>query len=622
MLKFKKFVNPEYSFHFDPNKNDPNNPTQEELVQAFHFGENDYLPFENHRLTESVDSHPTNAKRAIINNDGKTGPAGLVVPKHILEGAKARGGGKLQGMDEINKKRAEVYGNEYTTPLSSGKMVKHHEEVLEDHFSKPKDEQIRAEKEALGKLRKAGHIGKTANTLDKGEKTDTVHHETDEAGRNFIAKSSKGIAGHTFYTSSSGADQKHHVVNTCSGQTKGCGGGIDAKGIADTSKGICFAPKAEIQYPGAAIRRHSQTQAMLDPRMSSDWIKAHAGSLRAFGNSADKKNKRALFRPNVLNEMDRGSSAAVLKHLNRQRKHEGKPSIISNSYGKTNEIHDPENDTNITFSNTGPLVKKKLGSDQHSEITENIKRDTMRRGETETATTRSGKDILNKHGNKTPPKNTYMVISAKRGSPTDKEYQKSTKSIKYWGAGVPEHKWSDEEKSKPDVAHYDGKGNKTTPDKAHYGHTTIQDQNGVKHRFHYQMQHVLHPRKVAVGKNKDGSDHMIPTDSRFKDHEYLPKDEDRFKSRNGKNAGAILATTPTESTTNEQHNSSFTHHVDDNTVAEIKKNKGVHEINKPEHQMAAKGNEFDHDRPEPQSLGMQHEITRQGNTTVITPKPR
>lgn len=617
MKTFKQFIfesietDGSFMSHFEPEKHDPDKPTRAEQVQEFIFGSNDYLPFaENGKsLSESVEDHPENEKRVVIRNDGRSGPAGLVVPRHILEGAKAPGGKRLAGMNEINEMRAQVYGPEHREPLSQGKMLSIHRDTLAEHFSKPEKEQIRIEKEALDRLRKAGHISSGADTLDEGEKTDTVHHEFDEEGRSFIAKSSKGIAGHSFYTSGSGNEQRHFVINTCAGQTKGCGGGVDAKNVADTSKGTCFAPKAEIQYPGAAIRRHAQTQAMVDPAMTRDWILAHTGSLRRFAGQADKQNKRALFRPNVLNEMDRGSSSEALYHLNEQRKSKGLPSVVANSYGKTNELHDPTNDSHVTYSNTGPKVKwDRSKSKSPQKISENIKRDDMRRQQTITATNKSGKDLTNRDGEKTPPKGSYLVISAKRDSDTDKNYQKYTKSIKYWSAGIPESKWSSEDKSKPDEAHYDGEGNETTSENAHYGHKTLTDESGNKFRFHYQMQHVLHPRLVSVGKNKDGSDHMIPTDSRFKDEENLP--EDRLKGPNGKNAGGILVTTPTHSTSNEQHHTEFTHHVDDATVEEIKRNNGVHEIDKPEHQMAAT-EEYESAKPKARPLTV---ITHKGKT--------
>ena len=94
--------------------------------------------------------------------------------------------------------------------------------------------------------------------------------------------------------------------------------------------------------------------------------------------------------------------------------------------------------------------------------------------------------------------------------------------------------------------------NQRTPEKSHYGHSVV---NG--NRYDYQKQHILHPRLVQVGNNEDGTPHMIPTDSRFKDEEFLPKK--RFKTKNGKLAGAILMTTPTHSTSNHLHHSSFTH---------------------------------------------------------------
>jgi hypothetical protein len=95
---------------------------------------------------------------------------------------------------------------------------------------------------------------------------------------------------------------------------------------------------------------------------------------------------------------------------------------------------------------------------------------------------------------------------------------------------------------------------------------------------------------VQVGDNDDGSPHMVPTDSRFRDDDYLPKA--RFKSRNGKLAGAILMTTPTESTSNVGHQSAFTHHVDDSHVEHALAHNGEYEIDPPAAQEASRGREY------------------------------
>jgi hypothetical protein len=96
---------------------------------------------------------------------------------------------------------------------------------------------------------------------------------------------------------------------------------------------------------------------------------------------------------------------------------------------------------------------------------------------------------------------------------------------------------------------------------------------------------------VQVGHNKDWHDrHMIPTDSRFKDTEFLPKN--RFKTKNGKEAGHILMTTPTESTSNLGHQTSFTHHVNEKHVEHAMKNNGEYEIDRPEDQAKARGKEY------------------------------
>ena len=194
--------------------------------------------------------------RMIFQAKGPGGIKGINVPRHMWEGSKF-----LPGMKEVNKARAAVYGSENRDPLTIGQMGKKHRETLEEHFKKPVAEQMAAEKEALNRLREAKHIGKTANTLDKSEKLDTVRHEYDEQGRPHEGYASKGVAGHALYTSGHGENETHHVLNTCPGQTAGCGGGKDEKGIVDTSKGTCFAPVAESQYPAAAVRRASHAQA-------------------------------------------------------------------------------------------------------------------------------------------------------------------------------------------------------------------------------------------------------------------------------------------------------------------------------------------------------------------------
>lgn len=514
------------------------------------------------------------SKRVTIRAEGPGNVKGIVVPRHTLEGSAKS---NAVGLHEMNEARAQVYGGDHRPPLTLAKMASTHKNVLADHFAKPVDEQIKAENEALGRLRQAKHIGKTANTLDESEKLDTVRHEYDEQGRSHVGYASKGVAGHALYTSGSGADTKYHVINTCPGQTEGCGGGKDAEGIVDTKKGTCFAPNAESQYPGAATRRAAHEQAKHDPAMTSDWILAHTGSLRDAANKADKKNQRLLFRPNVVDETD-VSSRHVIRHLNEQRKQDDKPPIIANSYGKTNELHDPENGYYVTHSNVGPKVK------HGKEISENIGRDRARVRNTILAADNKG-DFTNEQGNKTPPKGSYMVTDVKRGSPLSKQMQEAITHAKYWSAGRPESELTEEERKEGDEAHYTGSGRKTSADRGHYGHKTI---DGM--RFDYQRQHILHPRLVQVGENKDGTPHMIPTDSRFKDTEFLPKN--RFMTRNGKEAGHILMTTPTESTSTLGHQTSFTHHVGPEHIKHAMQNRGEYEIDPPEEQIKAKGKEY------------------------------
>jgi hypothetical protein len=517
--------------------------------------------------------------RMKIDAEGPGGVKGIVVPRHMWEGKtyKGEGGKKVEGMRDVNEARAKVYGSEKRDPLNSGQMNSLHKKVLAEHFAKPLHEQTAAEEEALEKLRAAKHIGKTANTLDKSEKLDTVNHEEDSQGRNYVGFASKGVAGHSLYTSGHGENQKHHVINTCAGQTVGCGGGTDKNGIVDTSRGTCFAPNAESQYVNAAVRRASHEQAKHDPAMSKDWILAHTGSLRNAAENADKKNKVLLFRPNVVDETDVTSRHAI-RHLNDQRKATGKPNIEANSYGKTNELHDPENGYHVTHSNVGPKTKK------GASIEENISRDKARVRNTILAADNKG-DFKNEQGNKTPPKGSYLVTDVKRGSEMSKNMEKHIDHAKYWSTGRPKSELTPEEISQGDEGHYGGDHKPTTEDKAHYGHKTVKDL-----RFDYQKQHILHPRLVQVGFNEDGSKHMIPTDSRFKDTEFLPKN--RFKTKNGKEAGHILMTTPTESTSSIGHQTSFTHHVNEGHIEHAKKNAGEYEIDKPEDQIKSAGKEY------------------------------
>ena len=312
--------------------------------------------------------------------------------------------------------------------------------------------------------------------------------------------------------------------------------------------------------------------------MTRDWILAHTKSIRNKAETADRNKERLLFRPNVVDETD-VTSRHLIRLLNKQRKLQDKPPIIANSYGKTNELHDPENGYFVTYSNVGPKVK-------HGEsIAENIARDKNRVRQTVLAQDASGRDIKNEDGNKTPPKNSYMVTNVKRGSPMAEKMEDAITHAKYWSAGRPQNELSEAEKAEGPVGHFNGRGKPTTPDKAHYGHNTLNEK-----RFDYQKQHILHPRLVQVGENDDGTPHMIPTDSRFKDEEFLPKN--RFKTKNGKNAGAILMTTPTESTSRVGHQSALTHDVNEQDIEHAKNNNGEYQIDHPAHQETAAGKEY------------------------------
>jgi len=526
-----------------------------------------------------------NPKRVLIKSNTKKSANGIVVPRHMWFGLVNKHGRYTRGMKDINKQRAAVYGSEHRDPLSISQFSKVHEDVMKDHFAKKPEEQRRLESEALQRLRAAGHLSKNADTLDKSEKLDTVNFEKNPGGGGYEAFAAKGIAGHAVYTSGVGDDAKFHIMNTCPGQTSGCAGGVDKNGNIDTSLGTCFAPNAESQYVNAAVKRACHAQAKADPAMTGDWILAHIGSLRKRAEDAHKRGNQVLFRPNVVDESDRTSRTAI-KNLNRQfaaadvdEKDKIRP-IISNQYGKTDELHDPENGIFVTASNVGPKVK------DGRQISENIHRDRKRIAETILATNK-GEDLVNEQGNKTPPKGSYLVTNVKRYSPTDERMKQAFKHAKYWSTGREQSDLTAEEKAEGAEAHYDGNGNLTTPDQAHYGHTTL---NG--RRYDYQKQHILHPRMVQVGwlDDEETRPKMVPTDSRFKDEEHLP--EERFMSRNGKKAGHILMTTPTESTSGVQHDTSFTHPVDEAHFAHAQANNGEYQIDAPELQEAARGREY------------------------------
>jgi hypothetical protein len=372
--------------------------------------------------------------------------------------------------------------------------------------------------------------------------------------------------------------------------------------------------------------------------MTADWILAHTGSLRNAAQAADRAGKNFLFRPNVVDESDQTSRIAIA-NLNQQRQQFNKtflpqlnaerikkkrkpldelPDIISNSYGKTGELHDPENGVHITFSNIGPKVKHGMA------IRENISRDRARVGETIKAQINSGRDFVNEQGNLTPPKNSYFVTNVKRYTPLDHAMQEAFKYAKYWSAprtvSHGEGMGSDltpAELAQGPEGHYDGDGNPTTPENAHYGHKTIGNM-----RFDYQKQHIIPPRQIEMREkvkvpelDKDGNPkmlrgepvykrgangkhltvektHHIASDSRFLDNNFFPPAEERYRSSTGKIAGGLLVTTPTTSTSYVGRNTPFTHHVGEEDIAHALANNGEYVVDAPEKQIAAMGKQY------------------------------
>lgn len=553
-------------------------------VQAKHFDTSEYdvIP-DSVQLSESISPDPENAKRVIFSHDADAGErpkgvSGLSVPAHMWHGTKPNPNattraGQAEGMKVRNEARAAVYGSEHREPLKVPEIESIHKEVLERHFAQPKEVQLAHEGEAVKRLQAAKHLqsGNNASTTDDSEKTDTILHEKDKNGRGYMASAIKGVAGHTVYTSGGGEHAKHRIVNTCPGQTRGCGGGVDAHGVANTSKGTCFAPQAEAQYPAASVRRAYLDQAKHDPKMTKDYILAHVHSIRKGAAAADKADKNFVVRPNTLNENDR-STRHVIAGLNKQREPEGKTKIISYQYSKDNVLHDPENGVHVTHSNIGPKV---IGDKM---VKENVNRDSIRVNNTVTSTKATGDDLRNPQGNKTPAKNSYLVTNLPRGGGHEKEYIAAAKHIKYWDSGTkltPE-----EHAASPKEGHFDGKGNPTTPDKAHHGFKVVGER-----KYEYQKQHILHARMTEV------NGHQIPSDSRFKDDDHMPSEATRFKAKNGKSAGGVVVTSATTSTSGERSNSSFTHRIDQAKLDHIKKT-GEHEIDSPEEQEHARGNDY------------------------------
>jgi len=630
MLKFRQFI-AEAVQHFNADEADHEDTVQNKMRhdQKRH----DYvtrrpgqaLPGESLNestaLPNGVQLHPTNPKRTIVQHtaDARTSAASSVeIPTAIIRGANVSGGkGKpnilYPGVPDSNAKRREVYGDEHHKPLTVGQVRLKHEAVSEEHFEKSESEQHEAELKAMARLHAAGHLrgydpskptphpddkegrkgkGKRAfkelqtPTLQPGEKTDTAHYETDEHGQQHSVQSSKMIAGHSSYSTGSAEDEKQSVISTCPHQTKGCGGGVSESGEANPKAGSCFAPKSEQQYGAAAINRHLATQAMHDPRMTSDWALAHIHSLKNHAANAIGEGKRPMYRPNVVSENQDGDHAHIA-NINKQirekdPKNGHKKTIISNSYGKGEKEQDVHNGIHVTYSNGGAKTKDGLN------VSDNQTRDARRIRQTITSQTASGKKITNKDGQEQPAKGSYAVHDIPRGSPDDKRFQDHITHAKYWDAGTKEQLLSDEDAKKPDEGHYDADGKATTPENAHHGHKTVTREDGERVRYTYQKQHVQHPRLVQTPKGP------MPTDSRHHDEKFLPDraSKERYKGPKGAVPGGIMATSATKSTKGDELKGSFLHPVQkhiEKILDHAKKNNGEWEIDKPEDQEAARG---------------------------------
>lgn len=529
-------------------------------------------------LNESVHLYDNNPKRIIVRNDAEVGnhqAAGLLAPSHALD--------RIKFSHEM---RNGVYGKHTgnLAPISFKKSAKITSGHLDDHFTiRPgethqtaKARQISDEHAAVERLRRAGLISKEGTYLSDSIKTETVKHVRHPVtGEQYEDGAFKGIAGHHVYTDDEG---KHHIISTCAGQTRGCGGQVDEHGNLDKLTGTCFAPKAEVQYKYAYGKRamFTDAQASPHPQIQKDFALALAHSVRQAHTQAAKAGRALLLRPNTTDESDYGRVSRLIKHLNRQNKAIDPSSkrIQSYQYSKTGELHDPENGIHVTYSNTGPKVKNgKL-------LEDNVARDEHRIRETITATKgRGSEDFKNDSGNLTPPKNSYGIISLKKGSSESKRFAAAAHTAVYWSSGKPHSELNDEEKAKPSEEHYDANGNPTTFEKSHYGHIT---KGGM--RFEYQKQNILHQEnnKVDVG-----GDHPIESDARFLDDHKIDSSK-RYSTKNGKKAGILTLTTPTKSTPNDViKNNDMTHHVDNHTISDVEKSGGLWHIDHPDEQLKA-----------------------------------
>jgi len=523
-------------------------------------------------LSESIEPNKENDKRVDVRGPSNTsGVTGVEVPKHMLEGK--------DGLLEFHKKTQEEFKNSDGTeprhlPMSDGALQKSHKQLAEEHAAKPKSEQIKIEKDARERLKKLG----VSSVLSDSEKTDTMlgmkHPKT---GKPIVdAPTVKNVAGHAVYPV--GKDE-HHIINTCRGQTEGCGGSVDASGKINTRTGTCFAPNAEAQYKGAATKRAKLTYASHHPMLHKDVFHATVGELRDKADKADKaknsdgtKGGHVVVRPDTVAENDNNRTAHAVALLNNHRGDESakdkkdRHEILINRYSKTGQ-------EGSAHSNTGPKVKN------GATIGENVRRDSSRIRNTVTAKDSNGEDFKKAAGGKEDPRHQYMVNDLQRGSDDEKKVDAHLHTVKYWSNPVKEEHHTDDEKSKVE-GHYDAKGKATTEDKAHTGFTK---RNGRVYR--YTNHHVI-PKRYAEGS---------PADDRLFDSHHLEAKhggrEGGLYSSGGKRHGGVIMTSPTSSTSNAKRlHAEFTHPVS-KQLDKITKT-GVYDVDHPDEQEAARGKEY------------------------------
>ena len=577
----------------------PTDVSNEQHTQNYLEGLADYTPIIDdaykHSISESIETNASNDKRVDVRgHSNSAGVTGVEVPKHMLEGD--------DGLLAFHKRAQHEFSNSdgttpRHTPMGDKELQRSHKSLAEEHAKLPKHEQIKVEKAATDRLHRLG----LKDVTSESEKTDTMlgmrHPKT---GKPIVsAPAIKNVAGHAVYPV---GDDEHHIINTCRGQTEGCGGKIDASGKINTKTGTCFVPNAESQYKGAARSRAVRTYCSHHPILHKDVFHATVGALRAEADKADKAkigengkvaspakkatdkspaveaNKHSgeigghvAVRPDTTAENDNDKTSHAVALLNKQRSEESakdgktRHEILINRYSKTGQ-------EGSAYSNTGPKVKA------GGEIGENKRRDNGRIANTVTAKS-NGQDFVKANGEKEDPRHQYMPHDIRRNSDDEKRLDTHLHTVRYWSNPVAADKLTDHEKTKTE-AHYDAKGKETTEDKAHSGFTT---RNGRTYR--YTNHHVIPKRYV------DGS----PADDRLFDSHHMEatygKREGGLYASGGKRHGGIIAPSTTLSTSNHKMvHGEFTHPMSKQLDKIVKT--GVYDADHPDDQEAARGKEY------------------------------